>query len=856
LRRNHSGVSIPRIVPVPRDGPLPLSFSQRRLWFLHKLNPDFSAYNIPAVFNIKGELDIAALERALNAIIKRHESLRTSIGETDGSPVQQIVPSVTFTLPVIDLSHLPEDRAAVEVQRLSIDDARQPYDIQNAPLTRAKLLRLGEQEHVLILNFHHIVSDGSSLVIFYQQLAALYKASLEEIDFLLPPLQVQYADYAVWQINSLQGGALQSQFTYWKRQLRDVSPLNLPTDYERPLAQTFRGARLSKTLSVELTKELKDLSRREGVTRFMILLAALNILLARHSGQDDIVVGSTIAGRNRPELDGVIGFFINALALRTDLSGNPSFTDLLKRVREVCLDAYTHQDLPFEKVVEELNPQRDFSRNPLFQVLFNLADISERVLTLPGCEIVKLSHAAPSAKFDLTVYAPEKDGRVELAIVYNAELLSEARVVELLEQFGYLLSQIVEQPERSIDQYSLVTPSAQAVLPDPTEGLDNSWEGAIHTLFAILTERVPDRLAVIDADASWTYKELDERSNQLANYLVANGIEPKDVVAIYAHRSSPLVLALFGTLKAGAVFVILDPAYPPARLIDYLKIARPKAWLQMDVAGELPDELANVIEIIDVRCRMNLPRTKQEIDNIFSHYPGSDTGIQITADDPAYIAFTSGSTGLPKGVLGRHGPITHFLPWQEKNFELRETDRFSLLSGLGYNHLQRDVFTPLALGATLHIPEPEVVKEPVRLIEWLDRNAITLLHLTPALGQLLQTSTQRTLPAVRRVFFGGDVLTKLDVAMTRKIAPNAKFGSFYGATETQRAVGYFEIPEDLARSDEAGMRAVPLGRGIKDVQLLLLTPSGQLAGIGELAELYVRSPHLASAYIGDEELTQ
>ncbi|PYJ20098.1 MAG: non-ribosomal peptide synthetase, partial [Verrucomicrobia bacterium] len=390
LRRNQSGVSVPPIMPVPRDGPLPLSFSQQRLWFLHKLNPEFTAYNIPAVFDIKGQLNVPALERALNEIIMRHESLRTSIAETDGNPVQQIVPSVTFTLPVVDLSHLPEDQAAAEVQRLSIDDARKPYDIQNAPLMRAKLLRLGEQDHVLILNFHHIVSDGSSLVIFYQEVAGLYKASLEEIDVSLPPLQVQYVDYAVWQHDWFQGEACESQLAYWKGQLSDVSPLNLPTDDERPLTQTFRGARRSKMLSVELIEELKDLSRRAGVTRFMTLLAAFNLLLSRHTGQEDIVVGSTIAGRNRPELDGVIGFFINALALRTDLSGNPSFIDLLKRVREVCLDAYTHQDLPFEKVVEELNPQRDFSRNPLFQVLFNWADVSERVLTLPGCEIVKL----------------------------------------------------------------------------------------------------------------------------------------------------------------------------------------------------------------------------------------------------------------------------------------------------------------------------------------------------------------------------------------------------------------------------------------------------------------------------------
>jgi len=857
LRRNQSGISIPLILPVPRDGPLPLSFSQRRLWFLHKLNPDFTAYNIPAVFNIKGELDIAALERALHEIIKRHETLRTSIGETDGNPVQQIISSVIFTLPIIDLSHLPKEQSAVEVQRLSIDDVRQPYDIQNAPLMRAKLLRLDEQEQMLILNFHHIVSDGSSLVIFYQELTALYKASLEDVDVSLPPLQVQYADYAVWQNNWLQGGALQSQLAYWKRQLRDVSPLNLPTDYERPLAQTFRGARLSGMLSVELTKELKDLSRREGVTRFMILLAALNILLARHTGQDDIVVGSTIAGRNRPELDGVIGFFINALALRTDLSGGPSFIDLLKRVREVCLDAYTHQDLPFEKVVEELNPQRDFSRNPLFQVLFNLADISERVLTLPGCEIVKLSHAAPSAKFDLTVYAPEIDGRVELAIIYNAELFSEARIAGLLEQFSYLLSQIVEKPDRSIDQYSLVTPSAQAVLPDPTEPLDDTWEGAIHELFSKQAEHAPERLAVVDPNETWTYRELDRRSNQLANYLIASGIHPKDVIVIYAHRRSALVLALLGILKAGAAFVILDPAYPASRLVSYLRIARPRAWVHIEGAGELSQELRDYLTGLDLCCRLTLPNGKASSDRSpWQDYSSRDLGLPIQADDPAYVAFTSGSTGEPKGVLCRHGPVTHFLPWHEKTFDVGASDRFGLVSGLSYSLLHRDIFTALFLGATLYVPGPNDMESPERLSNWLRQTGITVLHLTPALGQLLQTVSERILPSLRRVFFAGDVLTTHDTTMIRKSAPNGKVLNFYGATETQRAVGYYEVPEHISTQARGGRQTIPLGRGIKDVQLLLLTASGQLAGIGELGELYVRSPHLATGYVGDDELTQ
>jgi hypothetical protein len=433
LRRHQSGVSVPPIVSVARDRPIPLSSSQWRLWFLQKLDPGLSAYNIPATFRITGALNVPALKQALDEIVNRHEILRTRIVEIDDQPLQEILPSGTIQLRFRDLSHLPQRQAESEGERLSAEDARQPHNLAEAPLMRVKLLRLCEDDHFLILNFHHIVCDGSSLIILYHELATLYEAILLDKDSNLPSLPVQYADYAVWQNERLQGEVLESQLAYWKRKLgTGLVTLNLPTDFERPVAQSYRGARLTKALSEELTKGLKDLSRREGVTLFMTLLATFDILLSRYTGQSDIIVGSTIAGRNRAETDGLIGFFINALVLRTDLSGNPTFLELLKQVREVCLDAYTHQDLPFERVVEEINPQRDFSRNPLFQVMFNMADTSQRALVLSGCMVNRLSATDPSAKFDIVFHAPEVDGRIELAIVYNADLFNEYRIVNLL----------------------------------------------------------------------------------------------------------------------------------------------------------------------------------------------------------------------------------------------------------------------------------------------------------------------------------------------------------------------------------------------------------------------------------------
>jgi amino acid adenylation domain-containing protein len=856
MRRNQSGTGIPPIVPVSRDRAVPLSFAQRRLWFLQKLDSKAPAYNIPATFRIKGPLNIVVLETALREIVYRHEVLRTRIIESDGEPFQQIVSSVTLTLPIIDISHWPEAEAEAEVNRFAAEDSRQFYSLEEAPLMRAKLLHLGKDDHVLILNFHHIVCDGSSLAIFYNELATVYQALLDDKPFTLPALRVQYADYAVWQQEGLKE-SLEPQLAYWKRQLGTRSTAaNLPTDHNRPAMQTYNGARVTRLLTAELTTALKELSRKEGMTLFMTLFASLDIVLSRHTGKEDIVVGSTIAGRNRPEIDGLIGFFINALAMRVDLSGNPTFQDLLKRVREVCLDAYTHQDLPFDRVVDEINPERDLSRNPLFQIVFNMADVSQRILTLPGCKVTKVSAAGPTAKFDIVLHAPEINGSVELAMVYNADLFEESTITVLLDELSWLLSQVAEKPNSNIHEYSLLTPSAQAILPNAAEPLDSAWRGAIHTLVANQADRLPEQSAVIDADERWTYSELDSQSGQLANHLIESGIQPKDIVAIYAHRSGPLVLSLLGILKAGAAFTIIDPAYPVTRLLQYLRIARPKGWLQMMAAGELSHELDNFLDDPHLRCRISLPKSKPAIAGFLAEYSKIEPlGRTVSADDPAYVAFTSGSTGEPKGVLGRHRPITHFLPWQNETFDLRKSDRFCLLSGLGYNHLQRDVFTALALGTTLYIPAPDLMKSPERLIEWLDRREITILHLTPALARLLLTVAGKTLASVRRVFSGGDLLTSHDVSSIHELAPNAKIVSFYGATETQRAVGYFEIPEDISKSQCQPNRPIPLGRGAKDVQLLLLNPSGQLAGVGELSELYMRSPHLAHGYMADDDLT-
>jgi amino acid adenylation domain-containing protein len=854
LRRDRNGVALPKMLPAPHRFRAPLSFAQRRLWFLHKLDPDLTAYNMPATYRISGPLKIALFKRALEQVIERHEILRSAIVETDGEPAQQVQPEARLDAPVIDLTALTAAQVEEEIARHANEDAGRPFDLAAAPLLRAKILRIGAEDHVVALNFHHIVCDGSSLALFFRELAVIYESLAQGIEPALAKPALQYADFTAWQRRCDEHGLFQAQTEYWKRQLGGAAfSLDLPTDRAPSGAPSYRGGKLTQRLSSELTSALKRLARKEQVTLFMLLLAALKILFSRLSGRNDIIVGSTIAGRNHPELEGLIGFFINALALRADLSGNPPFSDFLARVREVCLDAYTHQDVPFERVVEEINPQRDPRRNPIFQVLFNMAEIPERDLSLPVCRVTRLDRRAPEAKFDLVAHAPQVGDVIELALVYNTALFDETRVRAMLDQWTHLLSQIVDQPAWRLDQFSLVQPAANAILPDPVEALDDRWHGSIQSWIARQAAIRPKKNAVSDEREHWSYRELEQLSNRLACHFIAGGIRPKDVVAIYAHRDASIAVALLGVLKAGAVFLILDPAYPPSRLIEYLRMARPRGWVRMEGAGAAPTEIESCLYEAGVLMRLNLPRTKNKVARLPARSAGAAPAIHVTADDPAYIAFTSGSTGGPKGVLCRHGPVTHFLPWQEEAFNLGASDRYALLSGLGYNHLHRDVFTALAMGASLHVPAEQDLQDAERLSAWLRRQEISVLHLTPALGGLLQTAAKTFLPSARRIFFGGDVLSHSDVAAMREMAPGATLTSFYGATETQRAVGYFIIPEPAPDACDRARR-IPIGRGAPGVQLLLLTSGGRLAGIGEIGELYVRSPHLAAGYVGAGEL--
>ncbi len=859
--------------PRPRlaGEPAPLSFGQGRLWFLDRMEPGNTAFNMGSSLRLRGRLDPRVLERAVNEIVRRHEALRATFVEVDGQPLQRTLPSVRIPLPAVDLSALAEAPRVAEAARVARASLAAPFDLGAGPLVRTSLLRLAPDLHLFLLDVHHIVSDGWSAGVMNRELTALYAAFLAGRPSPLPPLPIQFGDFARWQREWLTGETLEAQLAYWRGKLGgNLAPLDLPTDRPRPALQTFRGGSLDLDVPEATAGALRRLSREQGASLFMTLLAAFQALLARLAGQEDVVVGTPIAGRRHPETEGLIGFFLNTLSLRTDLSGNPTFRELLVRVRETTLGSYEHQDIPFEALLAELKPERDLSRTPLFQVFFNMLNLPPEGERLPDLEIEWGPAPAPESKFDLTFYVGEATGAIQVHLVYNADLFDEPRMAELLRQYRLVLERAARQPDGRIRSFSLVTPEAAAVLPDPARPLGSQWHGAVHELFLAAARRHPERTAVVDPQGSWTYGELAVAVGRLAAHLRTAGLEPGDRVAIWAHRSAPVAWAVLGALAAGGAFVMLDPAYPAARLVEILRLASPRAWVALADAGAPPPEVEELLAGWQAEGsllgRRVLPGGgPAAAGGLLAALPEAMEPVATGPDDLAFVAFTSGSTGTPKGILGRHGPLSHFLPWQRERFGLSEADRYSLLSGLAHDPLQRDLFTALATGATLCVPDPEEIFIPGRLAAWAARQGITVAHLTPAMGQVLTEppgdgTGPAPIPSLRYVLLVGDVLTRLDVDRLRRLAPGVTCVNLYGSTETQRAVGYHVVEPDAGLAGQRALQVLPLGRGMEDVQILVvntaINASEQLAGIGEVGEIWMRSPHLARGYLGDEALTR
>jgi amino acid adenylation domain-containing protein len=558
-RQTETGLP-PAIVPVSRQQPLPLSFAQQRLWFLHQLQPDQSAYNIATAARLQGQLDPSALTQSLNALIQRHETLRTAFRTTDSQPLQVITSSLHLTVPVIDLRSIPQADQAAEVQRLAREDARSPFDLTQPPLLRVTLLQLNETEHVVLFTMHHIISDGWSMGLLIQELAALYTAYTIRTSVALPPLVIQYADIAVWQQQWLQGEELERQLAYWRRQLQNPPVLHLPTDRPRPNVQTFQGATYSFSLPACLSQSLKEFSQQEGVSLFMTLLTAFKALLHRYTGQCDILVGSPIANRNWLEMEGIIGFFVNTLALRTDLSNNPTFRALLHRVREVALAAYAHQDLPFERLVEALHLKRDVSHHSLVQVMFTLQTIPTASLQLSNLTLSPLPIETGTAKFDLTLSLEDTTSGLIGRIEYNTDLFETETIGRLTNHFYTLLNGIVANPDQPLTNLPLLTKSEQyqLLVSWNTTQIDFPQDQCIHQLVEAQVQHTPDAIAIVSETEQITYQELNDRANQLAHHLTRLGVKPGELVGVYVERNPNLIISILGILKAGGAYIPLD----------------------------------------------------------------------------------------------------------------------------------------------------------------------------------------------------------------------------------------------------------------------------------------------------------
>jgi amino acid adenylation domain-containing protein len=814
-------------------GPAPLSFAQERLWFLDQLEPESRAYNQPRLVRLKGALDIDALRKALDAIVARHEVLRTTFHSDDEHPVQIIGECRPVELPALDLSPLTGERQETTLQDIAAEITERRFDLSRDLMLRGALLKLAPEEHVLLLVTHHIASDGWSGGILWQELAMLYGAFSQGQPDPLPELEIQYADYAVWQRQWLQGEVLETQLSYWKHELSDLPILELLTDRARPAVQTYRGAKQSYLFARALSDELQALSRKEGVTFFMTLLAAFQILLYRYTGQDDIAVGSPIAGRARRELEGLIGFFVNMLVLRADLSGNPTFKELLTRVRKAAFGAYEHQDVPFEKLVEVLHPDRDLSRSPLFQVMFAFQNMPRQARELPGLTVNPVEVKNETAKYDLSLYMWDEPRGLVARLEYNTDLFDGASMRRMLEHFETLLEGIIKNPEQCISDLPILTDGErhQLLIEKNDTGCELPKEQCVHRLFESQAARSPESVALVYEQQQLTYRELNARANQMAHYLRKLGVRPEMPVGICLERSEEMVIAVLGVLKSGAAYVPLDPFYPRERLALILEDAGISVLLtQEKLVEDLPESVVTVVRVDSDR---------EAIDQESK----ADSQIVTEPDNLAYVIYTSGSTGRPKGVEVSHRSVVNFLRSMRERPGLTERDILLAVTTLSFDIAGLELYLPLSVGARVVLAAAEVAADGPQLLELIEKCGATVMQATPATWRLLLESGWRT-GGCLKILCGGEAMPR-DLA-DQLLDRGSSVWNMYGPTETTvwSAIHRVEPRRDM----------VSVGQPINNTQIYILDRYFKPVPVGAAGELCIGGAGLARGYKNRPEL--
>ncbi|MDJ0702180.1 MAG: amino acid adenylation domain-containing protein [Leptolyngbyaceae cyanobacterium MO_188.B28] len=842
-RDDQQGHIAPPIQAINRNGPLPLSFAQQRLWFLNQLQEGDSSYNMTAAARLTGNLDVATLEKAVQEIVQRHEVLRTRFPIVDGIPCQVIDPNLKVTLPVINLQDLPEAEQTAQLQQSIIREAQHPFDLANAPLLRFTLFRLGDQSHRLIINLLHIISDAWSVGVCFREMATLYTAISQGELSPLPDLSIQYADFAHWQRQWLQGEILETQLNYWKQHLADAPPLlELPTDRPRPAVQSYRGAVECFSLDADLTAQLKQLGQRTGATLFMTLLAAFVVLLYRYSGQEDIVVGSPIANRNRPEIEPLIGFFLNTLALRTRLQDNPTFVDLLSQVRQIALDAYAHQDLPFEKLVEELQPQRSLSYSPLFQVMFVLQNTPRETLELPGLSLTRISEReSVAARFDLTLFISESDSGLTGMWRYNTDLFDAATIGRMSDHFQTLLTAILANPQQHVGELPLLQSAEHRQLLKAWNNTHTDFPpvACLQQLFQAQVEQTPEAAAVVFEDQHLTYAELNHRANQLAHHLQSLGVGPESRVGLYVERSLEMLVGLWGILKAGGAYVPLDPTHPRQRVTGLIEDAQVSVLLtQQRFMERLSDSRVQVV-CLDADWPLI---AQQRWDN-----PQS----ALRPDNLAYVIYTSGSTGQPKGVAIEHRSIVNYVQGILQRISPAASRHWALVSTLAADLGNTVLFPALCTGGCLHVLSQERVTDPDAFVDYCEQRPIDILKITPSHLAALQSGRRpaEVMPQ-RQLILGGEAASCEWVTGLQALAPECEILNHYGPTEATVGVLTYPVQGQLPANG-----VTPLGRPLANTEIYILDRYLQPVPVGAPGELHIGGVSLARGYLNQPELT-
>ena len=836
------------IKPAGRNQTAPLSFSQQQFWLLDQAGPQRAAYNVCTAVQITGAVDTQRLREALEQIVARHEVLRTSIVVEQGTPVQKISPAIPIELRISDLRGFSEGKREVEINRALAAEAGTPFDLSLGPLFRTHLLKLNDNEHVLLLTFHHVVYDGWSEGLLLRELAALYKSSGGDAVSDLPRLSIQYADFARWQRKWLQGATLERKLDYWKRQLANApSTLDLPADYARPTERSFKGARQSVLLPHSLRESLQTLSRNENATLFMTLLAAFQTLLFRYSGQEDIIVGSPVAGRTLLETENLVGAFVNTLALRADIAGNPSFCEFLGRVRETVLGAFSHQDLPFEKLVEELHPERGVNRSPLFQVMFAFQNTPERDTSVSELKLTPLKLKTATAKFDLTLEVQKQTEGLLVTFEYRPDLFAPETIERLLAHFQTLLRQVVADPLHGVADLTLLSQAErdQQLIEWNETSEDFPLDTCVHRLFEAQVVRTPEAVAAEFQGEHLTYRELNRRANQLAHYLQKQGVGPEVLVGICFERRLEMLVSMLGVLKAGGGYVPLDPKYPRERTAFMIEDAGLSLVLtDQSLSTDISAGKARLLCIDQTEVTF----AQESIENPVT---------EVAPGNLAYLIYTSGSTGNPKGVMIEHGSLANFTRVAAAEYSIKPGDRVLQFASLSFDLSVEEIYPALTQGATVVLRTEAMISSAQDFLHCCEEWKVSVLDLPTAYWHELVdavTLLQLNLPAsVRLVIIGGEkALPERVIAWKKMVGERVRLVNTYGPTETTVVA----TMNNVKSIDEISRRQnVPIGRPTANTTAYILDEFLRPVPIGVAGELHIGGAGMARGYINRPDLT-